>query len=70
MVCDQNFGKVLKDGEDYILLEKEEDIIKVIKSAKKNTKKYDKIRNSGKKKGVELFSNVEFGDCISENILE
>jgi len=68
MVCDQNFGEMLKDGEDYILLEKEEDIIKVIKNAKKNIKKYNKIRNSGKKKGVELFSNVEFGDCISENI--
>lgn len=68
MVCDQNFGEVLKNGEDYILLEKEEDIIKVIKDVKRNSKKYDEIRSNGKMKGFELFSNVEFGDYINENI--
>ena len=59
-----DFDKFLKNKTDYILLEKEEDIISIIKDVKKNKKKYDSIRNNDYKKVVDNINCHKFGEEI------
>ena len=64
MVCDQSFGEFLKDGIHYVKIEKEEDILRIIKNVKENVDKYDKIRERGADFAMKHLNSTIFGEYI------
>ena len=70
MVCDQSFGEFLKDGVHYVKIEKEEDILRIIKDVKENVDKYDKIRERGADVAMKHLNSTIFGEYILGKIEE
>ena len=64
MVCDQEFGTLLKKDKDYIKLEKEEDIIKIVNDVKAKTRKYNTVRKSGYTTVLKSLNCQKFGEQI------
>ena len=64
MVCDQSFGIFLENGTHYIKIDKEEDILEIVKDVKNNPKKYNKIRRRGFKKAIKHLNSTVFGEYI------
>ena len=64
MVSDQDYGKLLDKKEDYIILEKEEDIIKILEDIKDSNINIEKIKENGYKKVCEKLDCIKFGQNI------